>query len=86
LTSARRVHHELCSLLLGSLEALNSIGDELANLMPDGEDVGPQRLNWPGDTAAGRESRLAHLSDMAKVLAFNYEKIKRISVVISFHI
>jgi len=67
LTSARRIHHEMCSMLLGSLEALKAVGDELAELMPEGEGGYASRLSWPGAAAAGRDARMENLSDMAKV-------------------
>ncbi len=59
LAAARRVHHEVCSLLLGAYESLQYAALEFSNLLPEGE---RPRLDM-----ADCARRLESLSDMAKV-------------------
>lgn len=59
MSSARRVHHEVCSVLLGSLESLQHKMSELGKLLPEAE--------RPKINVSDCVNRLANLSDMAKV-------------------
>ncbi len=59
LTAARRVHHEVCSLLLGAYESLQYAVLEFSSLMPE--------VERPRVDMANCAKRLENLSDMAKV-------------------
>ncbi|XP_059089029.1 LOW QUALITY PROTEIN: protein FAM135A-like [Tigriopus californicus] len=58
LSSARKVHHEVCSLLLGAYESLQCYHLEFSNLLPEAE---RSKINL-NDCA----KRLSNLSDLAK--------------------
>ncbi len=64
MTSARRVHHEVCSLLLSALESLRSTLSELAELVPPTGVLDKAKLEYDV-IEAGR--RLDKLSEAAKV-------------------
>ncbi|TRY61191.1 hypothetical protein TCAL_05688 [Tigriopus californicus] len=60
LSSARKVHHEVCSLLLGAYESLQCYHLEFSNLLPEAE---RSKINL-NDCA----KRLSNLSDLAKTV------------------
>ena len=59
LSAARRIHHEVCSILLGSLESLQHKMAEFAKMVPEAE--------RPKVNLTDCVKRLESLSDMAKV-------------------
>ena len=74
LSSARRLHHEVCSLLLSSLESLQRTLIEYSNLLTESN----QEKSEAKMSVADCRKRLNNLSDMAKV---NWDQLTRDKIV-----